>query len=161
MRFVKRRDTKKALTVSPFLNVTWAEIEKAKRLREEQMEFELDNIDETVKPDRLDLRVADNVEFLLKEEGLLPPGTHVSIPAPGVDYACEPMEDVEGVQECSFSGGFDIYDASGWNELGSGYVAGKMYYDEDNDEFIIRDLSVFLPTEEVEKLFKEAEKARK
>jgi len=160
LRFVKRRGVK-ASTASSFLNVTWAEIKRAKRWGEKEMEFGLDGIFEIAKPDMLDESIAISVESLLKKEGLLPPGTLVVIPVPGVDYECEPIEDAKGIQDCRFSGVFDIYEESGRNVICSGFVAGKMHYNENKDEFTILDITTIIPTENVEKLKREAGKARK
>lgn len=66
-------------------------------------EFETYDINESVTPQNIRHKVADNVEYTLRREKLLPSGYSIVIPVGGDDY--EMGED----DELSYSGNFEVF----------------------------------------------------
>ena len=131
-------------------NVTWKEIRKAERLREKEMEFELEDIFESAKLYGRDLerRLEENVEYVLKREGLLDPEEmHVSIAPADLYWECDEEEG-----DCRYSANFAIFDKTGNNIIAYGTVYGSGHYFPEEDETELLYITVAMPTRFVKKL---------
>jgi len=147
MRFVRRKEK----SASEWLgNVTWDEIRDAERSREKAMKFELTDIfEEAYVGLQLDGLLEENIEFILKREGLYDPEKmgNVIIPAGALDWECEG-------EECWYSANFEVFDKSGNEVLAMGTATGTMYliaYPR-ADRVEVSDMAVTMPVEHVKKL---------
>ena len=138
---------KKAGGLKRFLNVTWDEIREAERLGEKGMSFELYDILEeaSIYGTELDERVEENIQYVLKREGLLPRGASVLIPAGALHWECP-----EG-ESCWYYADFEVFDETGEKILARGSATGSMLMlDEETAQLI--DMTVWMPTNYVKKL---------
>lgn len=147
MGFVKKK----------LLNVTWDEIREALRSGDMEMEFELTDILEeaSIYGFELENKISENIEYVLKREGLYDPEKMggIVIPAGALHWECEE----EG--SCYYSAGFEVFDKTGRHTIAFGTAYGTMIpLDEDTMEII--DMTVGMPTGHVKRLKELVEKVR-
>jgi len=149
MKFVKEKEGKKGFW-QRLLNVTWNEILEAEKEGEKEMEFELTDIFEEAKPSNIDFHIEDNIEYILKREGLLPEGAKVVVPAGWLHWDCE-----EEFGKCSYVTGFEVYDETGRHVIARGDAYGDMLlYEtkEGEEEYELLDMTTAIPIEELKAL---------
>jgi len=138
-----------------FLGVTWDEIEKAQRLGERQMGFELYDIMEeaSIYGAELDERVEENIKYVLEREGLLPKGASVVVPMGALHWECP-----EEGGTCWYRADFEVFDKTGNRVLARGTANGFMTLEDDTA--MLLDMTVWMPTEDVKRLKRMVEKAK-
>lgn len=132
-------------------HVTWDEIREAERLGERKMEFELTDILEEVSiwGRELDEKLEENIEHILKREGLYDPEKMggVVIPAGALHYECPPGE------TCWYSADFEVFDKTGNRIIARGTAYGTMIpLDKKMETMEIMDMTVAMPTSDVKRL---------
>ena len=142
MIFVKKKKNK----ANRFLDVTWEEIREAEREGEREMSFELHDIMEeaSIYGRELDRRIEENIQYILKREGLLPRGYSVIVPAGALYWECP-----EG-GSCWYKADFEVFDETGRNIVAYGTATGSMLTLDDTAELL--DMTVWMPTSYVKKL---------
>ncbi|MHA1632571.1 MAG: hypothetical protein ACTSXC_07190 [Candidatus Freyarchaeota archaeon] len=134
--------------------VTWEDVRRALRLRERNMEFELTDIfEEASKWGReLEEKLEENIEYVLKREGLLRGRVgSVVIPAGALYWECDD-------ERCWYSANFEVFDKSGNVVLARGTVGGTMV-ELDENTFEISDMTVRMPVDDVARLLGMEKKA--
>jgi len=131
-------------------NVTWEEIREAERLGEKEMSFELEDILEDVDLSTREVydKIIENIEYLLKEEGLYDPTRMgVELSPWEVSYIhCNTDE------ECYYKVVFDVYDKTTGDVLAKGIAYGSGNYFEKDGTMGMLDMNIYMPTKFVKKL---------
>jgi len=142
MRFVNHKERSSWLK-----DVTWDEIREAERFGEEEMEFELMDIEEEAHSLgwELDNLIINNIKYILNREGLFDPTWSIGMPqtSEGLYWECD-----QGI--CYYTANFGIYDERG-NLIARGVAHGHMLPTGENS-MVLQDMTVELPTEDVKKL---------
>jgi len=128
-------------------NVTWREIEEAKKLGE-LVELEHFIYEETT-IEEYERDIEENIMEALKEEGLYDPEKMgwVVVPAGAIELKCEK-------DKCYYSAGFEVFDKTGWHVIARGTAYGTIVSLEGLKKLELQDLTVVLTPENAEKLKK-------
>ena len=131
-------------------NVTWEEIREAERFGEKEMSFELWDIFEEASfyGHELDNKIEENIEYVLKREGIFDPRKmSVTIPVGALYYSCYEEEG-----KCYYEAHFEIFDETGNNVIARGIAYGHGDYFPEDEEMMLIDMTVAMPTKYVKKL---------
>jgi len=124
-----------------FKKVMLKDVMEAEKYGEKYMSFELYDILEEASPRELDSKIEENIEYVLKREGLFSPDMEVIVPMGALRWECEEYS-------CSYVADFEVFK----NDEIVAYGTASGFMHPSNGNFVIIDMTVTIPTKDVKRL---------